>query len=473
VNIANAPQIQASSLIAGGSDPDRFDPQEAWYPVYYLEDLDPHQPSAFTLMGRDLVIWWEPSSSTWRAMEDRCPHRLARLSEGRVNSQGELECPYHGWTFSGSGQCTHIPQQATTGQAEQSQRACLPSLPTAVAQGLLFVYAGSERELPPLPLIGPLAEEPEGWVIMNTFRDLPYDAFTLLENVLDASHLPYTHHNTVGNRSNAAPMELEVLSSGKTGFTGIWPEGPRKGKLGTQHTTFMAPALMWHDLTSKQFGRTITAVYATPIGPGQCRLFARFPFKFPPGNIIPSVFFKYTPQWYSHISQNRILEDDQIFLHHQERYLDASGGATNFKKAFYLPTKADLFVFEFREWADRYQVQLFPEKSLPPAQSKEQLLNRYSAHTVHCKSCSGALRNLEQLRSILAVLAFGGWAIGSLCAVSGLVAGLYGAIAVTGLSLWGRWQCKQFIQKLHQGDPLPPRNRLEKVKKPQSSTTTS
>jgi phenylpropionate dioxygenase-like ring-hydroxylating dioxygenase large terminal subunit len=25
-------------------------------------------------------------------------------------------------------------------------------------------------------------------------RDVPYDYTTLLENVLDASHLPYTHH---------------------------------------------------------------------------------------------------------------------------------------------------------------------------------------------------------------------------------------------------------------------------------------
>jgi phenylpropionate dioxygenase-like ring-hydroxylating dioxygenase large terminal subunit len=465
VTIAQAPTISAATLTAGGSDPERFDPQAAWYPIYYLEDLDPKQPSAFTLMGKDLVIWWEPSSSTWRAMADRCPHRLARLSEGRINSQGELECPYHGWTFSGSGQCTHIPQQAAAGQAEQSQRACVDSLPTAVAQGLLFVYAGPERaELPPLPLIGPVAEEPDGWVTMNTFRDLPYDAFTLLENVLDASHLPYTHHNTVGNRANAAPMELEVLSSGKGGFTGIWPEGPRKGKLGTQHTTFVAPGLMWHDLTSKQFGRTITAVYATPIGPGKCRLFARFPFKFPQGNIIPSIFFKYMPRWYSHINQNRILEDDQIFLHHQERYLDSLGGASNFEKAFYLPTKADLFVFEFREWADRYQVQLFPDAPLPPAQSKQQLLDRYSSHTLHCRSCSSALRWLEKLRSLLIALAFGGWAIGSLCAVNGLVAGLYGAIALTGGSLLGRWQCGKLIQQLHRGDPLPPRNRLEKTK---------
>ena len=195
-------------------------------------------------------------------------------------------------------------------------------MPTAVHQGLLFVYPGKAEnaEKVAIPGIDPLEEDPDGWVLLNTFRDLPYDALTLLENVLDASHIPYTHHETVGNRENAAPMQMDVLESGKQGFKGIWPEGPRKGKLGTQHTTFIAPSLMYHDLTSKQFGRTLTVVYAVPMRKGECRLFARFPFKF--SSKIPSFFIKLTPRWYSHVGNNRVLEDDQIFLHIQERLLE-------------------------------------------------------------------------------------------------------------------------------------------------------
>ena len=98
----------------------------------------------------------------------------------------------------------------------------------------------------------------------------------MLENVLDSSHIPYTHHGSVGNRANVSPVELEVISTNRQGFQGVWQEGPRKGKLGTQYTTFIAPNLMWHDLTSKQFGRTMTVVYATPISKGKCRLFALF-----------------------------------------------------------------------------------------------------------------------------------------------------------------------------------------------------
>lgn len=47
---------------------------------------------------------------------------------------------------------------------------------------------------------------------------------------------------------------------------------------------------------------------------------ARFPFIFK--SALPRMFFKIVPQWYSHLSQNAILEDDQIFLHKQERLIE-------------------------------------------------------------------------------------------------------------------------------------------------------
>ena len=37
------------------------------------------------------------------ALLDRCPHRLAPLSAGRVREDGRLACPYHGWSFDGEG----------------------------------------------------------------------------------------------------------------------------------------------------------------------------------------------------------------------------------------------------------------------------------------------------------------------------------------------------------------------------------
>ena len=119
------------------------------------------------------------------------------------------------------------------------------SLPTTVRQGMLFVYPGCWENAAntKVPIVDILEEETEGWICLKTFRDMPYDALTLMENVLDSSHIPYTHHRTVGNRANVSAVELEVVESGKWGFKGSWAAGPRKGTLGRQDTTFIAPGI--------------------------------------------------------------------------------------------------------------------------------------------------------------------------------------------------------------------------------------
>ena len=95
---------------------------EQWWPVAYLRDLDPTRPQRFTVLERDLVLWWDAATGSWRAFDDVCPHRLVPLSEGRINASGELECPYHGWSFDGEGRCTRIPQMAEGGNASGRNR---------------------------------------------------------------------------------------------------------------------------------------------------------------------------------------------------------------------------------------------------------------------------------------------------------------------------------------------------------------
>ncbi len=452
---------QSPQLLGGGDDPHRFDCAEAWYPVHYVEDLDRTKPTPFTLLGRDIVIWWDRNGDSWRVIDDQCPHRLAPLSQGRIAEDGLIECPYHGWAFNGEGTCVRIPQQVEGGKAQTSQRACVASLPTTVKQGLLFVYPGNPGNAAKtkVPIIEPIEENADDWVIINTFRDLPYDAVTLLENVLDASHVPFTHHNTVGKRSNAGPVELEVLESAKNGFVGTWAEGPRKGQLGRQDTKFIAPCLMWHDLTSKQYGRTMTVVYATPIRKGECRLFARFPFKFT--SKLPGFLMKLTPKWYSHLGQNRILEDDQIFLHYQERYLEAKGGSEKVAKAFYLPTKADLFVFEYRNWLSQFQADPFPGQTLPPPLPTNQLLDRYHSHTKNCRSCQQALTQIQNIREKMAIAIFLLVTITPLLSTIWDERSLLITIITTSLSLLlaaGWFGLGKLAKRFYEGREIPPRN---------------
>ncbi len=67
-----------------------------WYPVAVVDHLDSSHPYAIQLLGKDLVLWRD-GTNTWRCFDDACPHRLVPLSEGRIESDGNLLCAYHAW----------------------------------------------------------------------------------------------------------------------------------------------------------------------------------------------------------------------------------------------------------------------------------------------------------------------------------------------------------------------------------------
>lgn len=109
----HGPAAEATSS-AGESEQQKFNWNTQWYPVAVVKDLDKDAPTAATILGRPLAIWWDRSE--WRVYADQCPHRLAPLSEGSISEEGHLRCSYHGWTFTGeAGECTLIPQAAKDG----------------------------------------------------------------------------------------------------------------------------------------------------------------------------------------------------------------------------------------------------------------------------------------------------------------------------------------------------------------------
>lgn len=82
----------------------------AWTPITPVSYLDPSRPLPLMLLGQPLVIW-RHATAGWLVMSDMCPHRLAPLSEGRLEAGGtRLACAYHGWEFNQAGTCTRVPQ---------------------------------------------------------------------------------------------------------------------------------------------------------------------------------------------------------------------------------------------------------------------------------------------------------------------------------------------------------------------------
>jgi len=340
--VATAPP---SSSSAETSSPRRFSDTEwswtmQWYPMAFSKVTDKTTPHRLELLGDELVLWYDAPAQAWRAMTDACPHRRAPLSEGRIDKSGAIECPYHGWQFDGAdGACTKVPQAEAGGNAEMFSRCGGVAFPTAEKQGLIWVWGEPLAPGAPQPLESLIptcdAMDDERFVWIDVSRDMPYSADMLLENVLDSSHVPFTHHNTISKRENAVALKLGLTSPiAPTGFSGQQAAPPVfTGRATERTTTFRAPAYMHHRIRSSgsmEEGKepteedfeagfeTWTVAYATPTGPGRCRLLARFPFRFPepkkPKGLLgmlptinpPKLVFKFLPDWVNHLGQLKV-----------------------------------------------------------------------------------------------------------------------------------------------------------------------
>ena len=191
---------------------------QQWYPISPIEDLDPQRPTPVTILGLPLVIWKPPSSETFRVFLDQCPHRLAPLSEGRIDEDtGNLMCSYHGWQFDDQGVCTRIPQAESPDLISKNKsNLCAVAFPCRQENDLLWFWADSQSveqaDKTLLPL-SPQIDASQGFVWSSMVRDLEYDWQTLIENVADPSHVPFAHHGIQGDRTQ---NQIETSIGGKS-----------------------------------------------------------------------------------------------------------------------------------------------------------------------------------------------------------------------------------------------------------------
>ena len=181
-----------------------------WHPVALISDVT-DGPVGVRLLGEDLVLWRD-AQGVAKAFVDRCPHRGARFSLGRVN-EGNLECPYHGWQFATSGQCVKVP--AVPGFTPPPQH-CVKSFAVQEAYGLIWVQLESvEGAEVALPVFEAEADERLRKVNCGPY-DVAASAPRIIENFLDMSHFGFVHEGWLGSRDSTemAPYNVENTAFG-------------------------------------------------------------------------------------------------------------------------------------------------------------------------------------------------------------------------------------------------------------------
>ncbi|NOK70966.1 MAG: (2Fe-2S)-binding protein [Chloroflexi bacterium AL-N10] len=380
-----------------------FDFFQNWYPISPVEDIDPNKPTSVTVLGLKLVIWKPKSSTNYQIFLDRCPHRLAPLSEGRIDEKTDnLMCSYHGWQFNSEGICTHIPQAEKPELINKNkENLCAKILPSRQENDLLWVWPDfNSTELAnktPLPL-SPQIDASKGFVWTSMVRDLEYDWQILVENVLDPSHVPFSHHGVQGNREQARPISMEMLTSNRDLIEVISDRGI-KSKI-----TFEPPCRLEYAISFSSEKKVGLIAYCIPVSPGKSRIVGQFCRNF------ATKLHYLTPRWWDHISnRNEVLDGDMILLHQQEHLLQEKQIQESWKTAYQLPTGADRLVIEFRNWFDKYCGGKLPWDKVRLNNlirnnldvDRQVLLDRYKQHTIHCSSCRNALKNIQIGQTIL------------------------------------------------------------------------
>jgi vanillate O-demethylase monooxygenase subunit len=130
------------------------------------------------------------------AFEDRCPHRRAPLSAGRVDGD-RLRCGYHGWCFDPDGAAVEIPALGPNARLPPRARA---TPPVGIDERYGMVWLAPEQ--PAAPIIElPEASDPGFAVGVLQPTRAAVGAGLMIDNFLDFAHFPFVHSGTFGGDS--------------------------------------------------------------------------------------------------------------------------------------------------------------------------------------------------------------------------------------------------------------------------------
>ena len=177
--------------------------RDGWYLGAWAEEIGD------TLQRRWItdipVCFYRLPDGTATAVEDRCPHRKYPLSLGHLDSDGTLQCDYHGYRFDGRGVCVGVSEQA------DRPKAALRRFPLVERDGAVWIWPG-DPELADETLLPDTSwlTDPR-WTHVQGVVPLKARHILLVENLLDLTHETFLHPTSIGNAAVAAtPIDVTV-----------------------------------------------------------------------------------------------------------------------------------------------------------------------------------------------------------------------------------------------------------------------
>lgn len=162
--------------------------RNTWYVAAWAEELKE------TLLARiflnEPVVLFRDTAGKAKALQDRCPHRFAPLSLGRIDGD-RIVCGYHGLVFDGSGHCVLNPHKGQQIPA----RAKVKSYPIVERHALLWIWMGDPAlaDAAAIPDFSHLEDPTLRQIRGSTRYACHYEIH--VDNLMDLSHANFLHGN--------------------------------------------------------------------------------------------------------------------------------------------------------------------------------------------------------------------------------------------------------------------------------------
>lgn len=202
-----------------------------WYIAALSGEVTRNAVIGRTIYGKPYALFRDEKGSI-HALEDRCLHRGAKLSEGSCDGE-KLRCPYHGWAYDAHGSVTDIPSEGPCSPELEKSIAArgwkIPSLPVHEQDGAIWIWMGEDTRgfpTPPSPAVPPwrfpFATEKE-WSHYFMVTDFTNEVTHLAQNFMDVPHTVFVHAKWFRDKALVkVPYHLEV-GNGRVKATYVKP----------------------------------------------------------------------------------------------------------------------------------------------------------------------------------------------------------------------------------------------------------
>lgn len=245
-----------------------------WVPALLASEIpEPDCPPVrVQLMGEKLVAFRDTLGRIG-LIGEFCAHRGVSLWFGR-NEECGLRCPYHGWKFDVTGQCTDLPSEPE--ESGMRQRMKIKAYPCVERGGVIWTYMGPAELQPEPPALEWVEVPPERRFVSKRLQECNY--LQAMEGGIDSSHVSFLHGSSLqkdplfkGSRGNEYNLADRMPYFEVAEYEGGLLIGARRNAGDDRYYWRITPWIMpWYTIIPPRAGHPLGAHAWVPIDDETC-----------------------------------------------------------------------------------------------------------------------------------------------------------------------------------------------------------